>query len=394
MTQFLLKLFIKDRENTEDVNVRKKYGTLSGAVGIICNLFLCSFKIIIGIITGSISVMADGLNNLSDMGSSVVTMAGFRLAAKPADKDHPFGHGRIEYVSAFIVAMLILLVGAELIISSVTALAGGQQSPVFTKMTVIILVVSIAVKIWMFVFNRKLSREIGSESLKATAQDCLNDCIATAVIIIVAIISPLVPKNINLDAVLGVLVGVFIIYSGINSAKETINKLLGQPANEETIAVLEDIILSFSDFSGIHDLIIHNYGPGRVFASVHVEVPSKIDIVHCHEQVDLCEKTVNEKLGIELTIHYDPIDVDDERVEKTKNIISAVVEEIDSRATVHDFRMTPTGIERTNLIFDAVLPTGAKMTAKEFKEKIIEKVKEINPTFVCVITIDRDYTGR
>lgn len=394
MTQLLIRLFIKKSDNTSDITTRERYGTLSGVVGIVCNLLLCAFKIAIGTITASISVMADGLNNLTDMGSSVVTMVGFKMAAKPADKDHPFGHGRIEYLSAFVVAMLILLVGSELLIGSIKALVNQEASPEYTLISFLILICSIVIKLWLYVFNRRLAKEIDSDALRATAQDCINDSIATAVILIAAILSKTLSIGFNLDAVMGIGVSIFILYSGIMAAKETVDKLLGQPPGEELITSIEDTVLSFSDFEAIHDLIVHNYGPGRCIASVHVEVSQNIDVVHCHEQIDLCEKLVGEKLGVELTIHCDPVDTDSEEVAQTRMALAQAVKELHPDATIHDFRMTPMGQYRTNLIFDAVLPEGIKLSEAQYKEKIGALAREINSTFVCVITVDRDYTGR
>lgn len=394
MTKLLLKLFIKNSHNVSDVKVRESYGTLSGVVGILCNLLLCGIKITVGALLSSISVMADGLNNLTDMGSSVITMVGFKMAAKPADKDHPFGHGRIEYLSAFIVAVLILLVGFELLKSSAQALINAAPSPQYSMISYIILICSVAVKLWMYFFNKSLGRKISSDALVATAQDCLNDCIATSVILIAALISGYINLPFNLDAVMGILVGAFIIYSGIITAKETVDKLLGQPPSEELLCELEKTIMSFSDFEAIHDLIVHNYGPGRCLASVHVEVSQNIDVVHCHEQADLCEKLVSERLGVELTIHTDPIDTESEEVGFLRSQLSEKIKSIHPQATIHDFRMTPMGETRTNLIFDAVLPSDAKISEQEFKDKIKDLAKEINETFVCVITVDRDFTGK
>jgi len=394
MTRLLLKIFVKNPGDTSDVKVREGYGTLSGGVGIAVNLILCIFKMVIGIFIGSMSVLADGLNNLTDMGSSIITTAGFKLAAKPADKDHPFGHGRVEYLSAFIVSMLILLVGFELIKGSAEALFLGKEAPRYLPISYIILGFSVILKLWLYFFNKKLGKKISSDALLATAQDSFNDAIATTVIIIAAIVSTVFKLSFNLDAVMGILVGLFIIYSGIMSAKETVDKLLGEPPGEELLKDIEDTVLSFSDFEAIHDLIVHNYGPGRCLASVHVEVSQNINIVHCHEQVDLCEKLVLEKLGVELTIHSDPIDTDSSEVAEIRAMLSEKVKEIHEKATIHDFRMTPLGEKRTNLIFDAVLPTDAGLTKEEYAEKISGMAREINKTFVCVITVDTDYTGR
>ena len=393
MTELLIKWFIKDADNVTDTAVRKNYGTLGSFVGIICNLLLCSFKIAVGGITGSISIVADGLNNLSDMGSSVVSMIGFKLADKPADSDHPFGHGRMEYMSAFVVAILILLVGFELLKSSVTALINNTAQPQYTYFALAVLLVSILFKLWMFLFNRKLGKKIGSGTLFATAQDSLNDVVATSVILISAVVCKIFTLPFNLDAVMGIFVALFILFSGITTAKDTINQILGEPPEKSLIDDIENTILSFKEFVGIHDLIVHNYGPGRQFASVHVEVPQDIDIVKCHEQIDLCEKLVGEKLDINLVIHMDPIDVNDESVLATKRNIAEGLKIIDSGLTLHDFRMTPQSDTRTNLIFDVVIPSDLKMGEKELEQKIIAMARLINPTFCPVITFDRDFTG-
>ena len=393
MTELLIKWFIKDADNVTDTTVRKNYGTLGSFVGIICNLLLCSFKIAVGGITGSISIVADGLNNLSDMGSSVVAMIGFKLADKPADSDHPFGHGRMEYMSAFVVAILILLVGFELLKSSVTALINNTAQPQYTYFALAVLLVSILVKLWMFLFNRKLGKKIGSGTLFATAQDSLNDVVATSVILISAVVCKIFTLPFNLDAVMGIFVALFILFSGITTAKDTINQILGEPPEKSLIDDIENTILSFKEFVGIHDLIVHNYGPGRQFASVHVEVPQDIDIVKCHEQIDLCEKLVGEKLDINLVIHMDPIDVNDESVLATKRNIAEGLKIIDSGLTLHDFRMTPQSDTRTNLIFDVVMPSDLKISEKELEQKIIAMARLINPTFCPVITFDRDFTG-
>ena len=394
MTTLLVKLFIKNSEDVNDSTVRLKYGTLGGAVGIVCNLILCAFKITVGLITASISIVADGLNNLSDMGSSVITMIGFKMAGKPADSDHPFGHGRMEYMSAFIVAMLILLVGAELFKSSVSALVKGEAMPTYSVWAIIILAVSVLVKLWMCLFNRKLGKRIDSEALLATAQDSLNDMVTTSVILLSVGVSMLVKLPFNLDAVMGILVSLFILYSGLASAKDTLDEILGTPPDKKLISEIENTILSFKEFKGIHDLIVHNYGPGRQFASVHVEVPQNTDIVKCHEQIDLCEKLIDEKLNISLVIHMDPIDVNNRAVAKAKESIVKAVREIDKNMSIHDFRMTPSGEKRTNLIFDIVVPSTVKLTHEKLGELINESARKINPTYCCVITFDNDFTGR
>ena len=393
ISNLLVRLFVKKPEEVKDSAVRESYGTLGSVVGIICNLILCILKISIGLIIGSISIAADGFNNLSDMGSSVVTMIGFKMAGKPADNDHPFGHGRIEYISAFIIAVFILLVGFELFKSSLLSLINGEESPKYSAVALIILSVSVIIKLWMFFFNRKLGKTISSETLIATAQDSLNDCIATTVILVSVSISMLITLPFNLDAAMGILVALFIFYSGISSAKNTFNDILGTPPDKELICEIENTIMSFEEFVGIHDLIVHNYGPGRQFASVHVEVPQCNDIVKCHEQIDLCEKLVHEKLNISLVIHMDPIDTENEVVTETRNKLAESLKIIDNSLTLHDFRMTPLSDKRTNLIFDVVVPASVKLSHRELEEKIKSLAKLINPTFMCVITFDNDFMG-
>ncbi|MBO5210370.1 MAG: cation transporter [Clostridia bacterium] len=394
MTRLLTHLFIKNPDNVKDNTTREQYGSLSGIVGIICNLLLCVFKITVGALTHSISIVADGFNNLSDMGSSVITILGFKLANKPADKDHPFGHGRIEYMSAFIVAILILLVGFELMKTSVGALINGTPMPTYSLASIIVLAVSVIFKLWLFLFNRKLGKKIESEALLATAQDSLNDSVATAVILLSVAVSKFVPVQFNLDAVMGIAVALFILFAGINAAKETLNRILGEPPSSDLITDIENSILAYDDFVGIHDLIVHNYGPGRLFASVHVEVPQDIDIVQCHEQIDLCEKKIYDELGVSLVIHMDPMDINNEQVNFVRSQLSDGIKVIDENLTLHDFRMTPMADTQTNLVFDVVMPQNFTLPEKELKEKISQIAKLINPTFCCVITVEHDFTGR
>lgn len=394
MTCLLIKLFVKNHTDTKSVAARNRYGNLGSTVGIIVNVWLSLFKILIGIISGALSLTADGLNNLADAGSSVVTLIGFKLANKPADRDHPFGHGRMEYISAFVVSFLILLVGFELLKDSVNTLVAGVSLPVFSTTAIVILVVSILVKLWLFLFNRKIGKIIDSSALIATAKDSLNDCIATGTILLVAIISKFVVLPFNLDAVAAIGVALFILWSGYCSAKDTLNEILGGPPEPELIKNINDTVLSFDEFHGIHDLIVHNYGPGRQFASVHVEVPHNADIVACHEKIDICEKLVCEKLGVNLVIHMDPIDTDDEAVAKAREKIFDILKSIDDKLTLHDFRMTPAGDTRTNLIFDVVIPVHLKLSENELNDMICEKAHKADKTYVCVITFDRDFTGQ
>ncbi len=394
MNELLLRLFVKNHTDIKSQKVREDYGKLGGMVGIAGNLLLCLVKIVAGLLSASISIVADGLHNLADMGSSLLAIIGFKLAGKPADSDHPFGHGRMEYISAFLVGILIIVIGIELILSSVKSLIAGEGSAHYNILTVIILCLSVAVKFWMYVFVKGLGKRINSNVLIATAQDSINDSIGTVAVLISVIVQLIVKLPFNLDAIMAIFVGLFIIYSGFSSAKETLDQILGGPPEAELVENIERIILSFNDFVGIHDLIVHNYGPGRQFASVHVEVPHTVDIVECHEQIDLCEKLVKEQLNLELVIHMDPIDCDSEELRKTKKSMENILHGIDENLSLHDFRMTPLANERTNLIFDVVVPSSVKIDEDTLYTTICKKAKEVNETFCCVITFDKDFTGR
>lgn len=394
MTDLLIKLFVKNRTDTKSVTVRNNYGNLGSGVGIFANILLSVVKITVGLLSGSLSITADGFNNLSDLGSSLITLLGFKLAGKPADRDHPFGHGRMEYISAFVVAFSILLVGFELLKNSVSALINGTAAPTFTSTAMAVLAVSIAVKFWMFVFNRKIGKIIDSSALTATAKDSLNDCVATAAILISAIIARFADLPFNLDAVMAIGVAIFIIWSGFTTAKDTLDQILGGPPEPKLIKDISDIVLSFEEFCGIHDLIIHNYGPGRQFASVHVEVPHDTDVVACHEKIDLCEKLVGEKTGVNLVIHMDPIDTDDAAVTAARQTMVSILKSIDQKLTLHDFRMTPASNTRTNLIFDVVIPSHLKLSETELNDIICKAAQQADKTYVCVITFDRDFTGQ
>ncbi len=393
MTALLIKFFVKNHTDTKSLKVRTRYGNLGSVVGICANVLLSIVKIVIGLLGGVLSVTADGLNNLADAGSSVVTLIGFKLAGKPADRDHPFGHGRMEYISAFVVSFLILLVGFELLKDSVTSLRDGVAMPQFEWISIAVLVVSIIVKCWLYLFNRKIGKTIESSALVATAKDSLNDCIATGAILVAAILSKVIDLSFNLDAVMAIGVALFILWAGFSSARDTLDEILGGPPEEQLIKDINDTILSFDEFYGIHDLIVHNYGPGRQFASVHVEVPHNADIVACHEKIDLCEKLVIEKLGVNLVIHMDPIDTDDETITKARETMVGIIKKIDPKLTLHDFRMTPAADTRTNLIFDVVVPPEFNLSENELDNIICQKAREADKTYVCVITFDRDFTG-
>lgn len=386
LVNFLVRRFIKDYENTSDRTVRDRYGNLGCIVGIICNIFLFALKLSIGVISGSMAIMADAFNNLSDMGSSVVVMFGFKLAAKPADPEHPFGHGRMEYMSGFIVSMVIIIVGIELLKSSFDKIMSPEDMSVSLGI-IIALILSVGVKLWMYFFNRRLGGMIDSAALKATAADSLSDCAATGAVILSVVIHRMFA--INIDAYVGFVVAGFIIYNGINTARDTMNPLLGMPPPKELVSEIKRQVMEYDGFVGIHDLIVHNYGPGRIFASVHVEVPADIDIIWCHEQIDACEKEVGGALGIQLLIHMDPIATDDEEINEVRMKLARSIQTIDDRLTIHDFRMVK-GEMRSNLIFDIVLPPGFDGTKEEMDGKIDSVAKKIDPTYFCVITYDID----
>ncbi len=370
---------------------RQKYGTLTGVVGICCNLLLFGIKLAAGIISSSISIIADAFNNLSDMGSSLVTMYGFRLAAKPADPDHPYGHGRYEYISAFIVSGLIFMMGMELLKSSFDKILHPVELELGI-LSIVILSISILVKLWMYFYNKKVGKKINSSAILATSQDCLNDVFTTTAILVSVVV--MMFTNINIDAYVGLAMSFYIIWSGFKTAKETINPLLGEPIDEQTAKTLENEIMSFDGFLGVHDLLAHNYGPGRCFASVHVEVPANTDIVKCHEQIDICEKIVFERTGILLTIHMDPVETDNEILTLARTTVAERIRTIHPALTIHDFRMTPKSDERTNLIFDVVLPVDLAGDKKRVKKEIEKIAKQIDPTYQCVITFDFDYTSK
>lgn len=386
MTGFLIRHFVRDYENVSDRTVRDRYASLGCMVGILCNIFLFCMKLVIGLISGSVAILADAFNNLSDMGSSLVVLLGFKLSGKPADPEHPFGHGRMEYMSGFIVSVIIILVGFELFKSS----AGKLFHPdaLYFNLPILLgLVLSVGVKVWMFFFNRALGRRIDSAALRATAADSLSDCAATAAVIVSTLVSAV--TSVNIDAWAGMLVAGFILYNGVTTARDTINPLLGTPPSRELVEGIKTMVLAHGDFVGIHDLIVHNYGPGRIFASVHVEVPADIDIVRCHEEIDACEKEVGEALNLQMLIHMDPIVTDDAEVSAVRLRLLQGVRQLDERLSIHDFRMVR-GEQRSNLIFDLVLPVGYTKSKAEMEAAVDAIAKSIDPTYFCVVTYDVD----
>lgn len=387
MTNFLIRQMTKGQEDIKDEAVRERCGKLSGVVGICCNVLLCFGKMAAGLLFHSISVVADAVNNLSDALSSVVTLVGFHMAGKPADEDHPYGHQRIEYLSGLLVSFLILVIGLQLVKSSVEKIIRPDEVA-FSFLTIAILLVSMGVKTWMFLFNRKMGMLMDSSVLRATAQDSLNDVVTTSAVLLSAVVSRL--SGFQLDGYVGVLVSLFIIYSGIGLIKDTLNPLLGEAPSPELVAEIEQKIKSYDGVEGIHDLMVHDYGPQRRFASVHVEVSAKRDIMDSHDMIDNIEREVAESLGLHLVIHMDPIIMDDPVANQAHDMVDGVVQGIDRALSIHDFRMVQ-GPTHSNLIFDITVPTKCKLSDKELREAIQQAVWAQDETLHCVITIDRSY---
>lgn len=388
-TDLLIKTFVKDYKNTAKREVRQRYAYLSGFTGIISNIILFLMKISIGLYLNSIAVMADAFNNLSDVGSSVVTIFGFMMSEKPADKEHPFGHGRYEYIAAMVVSLMVISVGFEFVENSIKKIINPDVLK-FDIFTFILLLSSIAIKIWLAFFNRKIGKIIGSKVMKATAFDSLSDVIATSVVTLSLAASKWIAFSI--DGYVGLAVSVFILYNGYNLIKDTLNPLLGEAPDEGLVKAIMDKTLSYEGVIGIHDLIVHNYGPGRIVASIHAEMPYTMDIMEAHDVIDRAEKEISEELGIHMVIHMDPINTDDKVVQKAKANVMKVLEDFPHELTIHDFRVT--GNEKhMNVIFDMVVPYGFKeKDEKELVEEVKKAIKKRHPNYDAVITIDRQYS--
>ncbi len=385
---FIIKMFIKNHEDTQNKDVREKYSVLSGITGIILNLVLFGVKCLASFIMGSMAVLADAFNNLSDCGSSVISIASAKLSNRRPDKEHPFGHGRIEYLSSLLVSFLIILVGFELLKSSADKII--HPTVVTTPIPILIaLVITIFVKLWMFLFNKKLGKKISSTLLLATAKDSLNDSIATTVTVISAVVAPF--TKIPLDGIMGMLVSLFIMYGGYGLAKETVGILLGKPADKETKEQVAKILFSKPEILGIHDLIVHDYGPGRVMASVHAEVSDEGDVVAIHETIDYLEVVVAKELGISLVIHMDPIKTNCETTNSLKIFINEFLDTKEENLSIHDLRITD-GKENINVIFDLVVPVSfTEKQRKEIISEITDEIKKSNSKFSVVINIDDEY---
>lgn len=386
LTKLLIKLFIKDYTNTENEAVRIRYGILSGVVGIVLNVILSVFKMIFGAITKSISIVADGANNIFDAVSSVISLAGFKISGKPADDEHPFGHGRVEYVSALTLAFIILIMGFELIKSSFDRFT-NTEAVIFSVPAVIVLVLSIFGKLWLALFNKKIGKAVNSVTVDAVVTDSIGDIAATTCSLIALIAGQY--TDFPIDGVMGIIVALIVIYAGIGIIRDTLGPLLGEPPDKETVSRLKELVMSFDEIVGIHDLVLHSYGHSKIYGSLHAEVPAEVDVIHSHDTIDLIERTVKDKLGIEISIHMDPI-INDERTHDLKETVAEIVKDICPEASIHDFRIVD-GPTHTNLVFDAVLPRKSKYSEQDFKSTVDATVKQIDEKYFTVINIDRTY---
>ncbi|MDO4564899.1 MAG: cation diffusion facilitator family transporter [Clostridia bacterium] len=387
MVTLLAKWLIKQSECANDNRVRKAYGFLCGILGVILNLLLFAAKMIAGSISSSISITADAFNNLSDAGSSAITLFGFALAGQKPDSDHPFGHGRFEYISGLIVSLLILLMGFELFQSSVERLFAPEQVS-SEPLVLIILAASVLVKLYMWFYNYRIGKRIDSASMRATAVDSLSDMVSTLVVLASSIVN--MAFQLNIDAYCGILVSLFILFSGFRSAKETISPLLGQPPKKDFVEQLTKLVTEHEQVLGIHDLIVHDYGPNRLMISLHAEVPAHGDILEMHDLIDNIERDIKERFNCPVTIHMDPIVTDDGETNRVRSRIDALVRDIDPALSIHDFRMV-TGPSHTNLIFDLVTPHKFRLSDKELKDKIATAVALLDSNYYTVIEVERAY---
>ena len=387
MIHLLSGIFIKNRDQVDDQNVRRAYGMLCGVLGIVLNILLFAGKYLAGILSGSIAITADAFNNLSDAGSSVITLVGFKFSGRKADADHPFGHGRIEYLSGFGVSMVIILMGFELLKSSVQKVLSPE--PVEAGiLPVLILIVSICVKMYMAYYNRSVGVKINSEAMKATAMDSLSDTIATfAVLISMAVVHI---TGYNIDGWCGCIVACFVLYAGYNAAKDTLNPLLGEPPSKEFVEEIRSIVLTHPEIIGIHDLVVHDYGPGRRMISLHGEVAGNSNIFEIHDVIDRIEKELGQKLGCEAVIHMDPVEVDNEKIAEIKTELSEKIQDKLPEVSIHDFRMVQ-GPTHTNLIFDVVVPYEYEKTGSQVKAEIEDIVSKSWENYFAVIHVDHSY---
>ena len=387
MTQLLLKLFVKDYKNTSDTGVREAYGKLSGITGIVVNLLLCAIKITAGVMAGSISIIADAVNNLSDSGSAIVTLISFKISGKPADAGHPYGHARMEYISGLIVSITVMFLGMELFLNSVRKIIEPQEM-VFSWLIVLILAVSILLKLWLCLFYRKLGRAINSDAISTAMVDSRNDILATSAVLLALLVSG--STGFNTDGWMGAAVAVFITVSGIRLIKDTVSPLLGMAPTKEMVDRIYRKIMSYDGIVGLHDLTVHNYGVGKYFASVHCEVSADQDIMVGHDIIDNIERDFLKDLGIHLVIHLDPVITDNEKINNLKSAVDSLVRDISPEISIHDFRVF-FGITHSKLIFDVVVPYGFKYSDDELVEIISGKIREMDDNYRAVITVDHHY---
>ena len=387
MTNFLIRLFIGKNQDPSKPAVRGKYASLAGFTGILLNVLLFAGKLVLGILAGSVAIIADAFNNISDAGSSIIALIGFRLANKPVDKEHPLGHGRLEYVTGFIVDMLIILVGFELLTSSIDKIT-NPALPNVGNITLAILGVAILVKLWLFFFYNKIGNTIDSSSIKASGFDSLCDCVATALVMLSAIVARV--WSVGIDGYAGILVAAFIIFTGVKAAKETIDLLLGSPPSKEFIDGIYDFVKAYPSVIGIHDVMVHDYGPGRQIVSFHAEVSADSDINLAHEEVDQLERDMHEKFGCIVTVHLDPIVMNDPLVNEMHDIAVNAVKTVNPSYTLHDFRMT-IGETNVNLIFDLVMPVDCKDCAEHAEQAVKDEIKKRRENCFCVIRVERPF---
>lgn len=386
MIRLLCKLFIKDADNVTSPEVRRRYGTLVSTVGILLNVLLCIGKLLASLLSGSVAMTADALNNLSDAGAQIISLISFKISAKPADRDHPFGHARVEYVASLIVSFLILTIGVELLRSSIEKLVHPKETE-FSLVAVIILGVSVVLKLWLCLFNRAISRKIGSKVMEATSADSLSDAGATAAVLLSSLILKFF--GVDIDAYMGIAVAVFILVAGGKLLFETNDLLLGEAPDEDLVTSIKQVVLQYPEVLGIHDLVVHNYGPGRTIASLHVEVDGSDNVFHTHDVIDNIERRLVSELAISCTIHMDPIVTDDEEVTQMRDNVVALIESIDPAWKIHDFRFVK-GDTHRNLIFDVVVPFECKLSDHEIGQVVDTRIKEIGEDCFAVITVDKE----
>lgn len=385
MTDLILRIFVRNHKNTEDPAVRDKCGRVAGAVGIVTNFLLFLMKIIVGTVFHSVSVTADAVNNLTDSGSSVVTLIGFKMASKPADEKHPFGHARIEYLSGVIVSFIVIFLGLQLGMSSIEKILTPEENAL-TPVALVVLVISILAKLWQCLFYRKVGRMIKSESVEATSKDSRNDVIATSVVLLGAVITML--TGVNLDGYMGAAVALFIVFSGVQLTISTADPLLGQAPEGELVQTITEKMLSYPGIIGMHDLAVHNYGVGRCFASAHCEVDAKNDILVSHDLIDNIERDFSRDLGIHMVIHLDPVIVGDARTDALHCKVQSLVTALYPTVTIHDFRVI-WGVTHSNIVFDAAVPFSVKDSDAVITQKLEAEIQKLDPEYRTVVTIDR-----